>query len=78
LHSGRRAGTPSTHPLLVGGPRAQPFYEWELQGQTVRFGNIAHVSSPYPASDTPGCMLIKRGISSIQLCFDGPNCWITA
>ncbi|HUP00436.1 MAG TPA: hypothetical protein VM737_02820 [Gemmatimonadota bacterium] len=60
-----------------GGPRANPFYEWEIHRVTQRFGNIAHVWSTYAISDTPGGASTGRGINSIQLYFDGARWWIT-
>ena len=61
----------------MGGVRKQAFYEREIQRQTQRFGSIAHVWSTYLTSNTPAGAPVDRGISSIQLYFDGSRWWIT-
>jgi hypothetical protein len=62
---------------LVGGERKQAYYEREIHRVTQRFGSIAHVWSTYVTSDTPSGAPVDRGISSIQLYFDGSRWWIT-
>ena len=60
-----------------GGPRREPFYEWEIHRVTQRFGNIAHVWSTYITSTRPDGPPVSRGINSIQLYHDGTRWWIT-
>ena len=62
---------------LVGGERKQAYYEREIHRVTQRFGNLAHVWSTYVASNTPSGAPVDRGISSVQLYFDGSRWWIT-
>ena len=61
----------------AGGPRREPFYEYELHRLVQRFGNVAHVWSTYASSRTPGGEPYARGINSIQLYFDGDRWWVT-
>jgi len=61
-----------------GGPRQQPFYEWELNRETQRFGNVAHVWSTYASSRSPKGEIYTRGINSIELFWDGDRWWITS
>jgi hypothetical protein len=60
-----------------GGPRQEAIYEREVHRVTQRFGSIAHVWSTYVTSSAPNGSPIDRGISSIQLYFDGVRWWIT-
>ncbi len=60
-----------------GGPRSEPFYEWEIHREVMRFGSIAHVWSTYVESDAPDRDPAGRGINSITLYFDGERWWIT-
>jgi hypothetical protein len=60
-----------------GGPRQEAIYEREVHRVAQRFGSIAHVWSTYVTSSTPNGSPIDRGISSIQLYFDGVRWWIT-
>jgi len=60
-----------------GGVRKAPFYEWELSRQTRQFGNIAHVWSTYAVGSAPGGPAERRGVTSLQLYFDGTRWWIT-
>ena len=62
---------------LVGGVRKEAFYEREIHRVTQRFGSIAHVWSTYVTSKSPGGAPVDRGVSSIQLYFDGTRWWIT-
>ena len=61
-----------------GGPRAQPFYEWEIHRVTQRFGSIAQIWTTYVESDAPNGSPTGRGINSIHLYFDGNRWWITS
>jgi hypothetical protein len=52
--------------------REGPFYEAEVAHRIERFGNIAHVLSVYEARRAPDdAVPFKRGVNSIQLCWDG-------
>jgi hypothetical protein len=60
-----------------GGPRSQPFYEWEVHRETHQFGNIAQVFSTYesrigPKESEP----VLRGINSVQLVRANGRWWI--
>ena len=59
-----------------GGIRKAPFYEWELSRQTRQFGNVAHVWSTYAVGSAPGGPAEHRGVTSLQLYFDGTRWWI--
>ncbi len=61
-----------------GGSRQQPFYEWEINRETQRFGNVAHVWSTYASSRSPGGEAFARGINSIQLFWGDDRWWITS
>jgi len=61
----------------TSGVRKQAYYEREIHRQTQRYGNIAQVWSTYVASSTPNGVPTDRGISSVQLYFDGSQWWIT-
>lgn len=61
-----------------GGPRAEPFYEYELHRVVQRFGHVTHVWSTYASSREPGGEPFTRGINSIQLYHDGERWWITS
>ncbi len=43
-----------------GGARQQPFYEWEINRETQRFGNVAHVWSTYASSREPAGEIFTR------------------
>ncbi len=58
-----------------GGVRQAPFYEWEIGRQTRQFGNVAHVWSTFAVGDAPGAAK-RRGVTSVQLYFDGTRWWI--
>ena len=60
-----------------GGVRKAPFYEWELSRQVRQFGNVAHVWSTFAVGDAPGQAAQRRGVTSLQLYFDGARWWIT-
>jgi hypothetical protein len=59
-----------------GGVRAQPFYEWEVDRETQRIGNLAHVWSTYALGTSPEGPVLRRGITSMHLFFDGERWWI--
>ena len=61
---------------LLGGPRSEGFFEWEIHRVTERFGNVANVWSSYAHSDAEGGEVQGRGINNIQLYFDGIRWWI--
>ena len=52
------------------------FYEIEIGRSEFRFGSIAQVLSAYEARKSPGGELLRRGINSLQLYFDGSRWWI--
>ena len=52
------------------------FYEIEIARQEFRFGSIAHVLSAYEARKSPEGELLRRGINSLQLFYDGTRWWI--
>ena len=54
------------------------FYEDEIHRVTQRFGNVAHVWSPYAWRRSEDGPAEGRGINSIQLYHDGDRWWITA
>ena len=55
------------------------FYEWETARREDRFGAFAHVWSSYDAAATMhGTPIIRRGVNSIQLWFDGARWWIVS
>ncbi len=61
-----------------GGARQQPFYEWEINRETQRFGNVAHVWSTYASSREPAGEIFTRGINSIELFWGSGRWWITS
>lgn len=81
----RQNGSPTVEVLTLdefyaryyNAPSDRPFHEREIHRVTHRFGNIAHVWSTYAASEAPDGAPIARGISSVQLYFDGERWWIT-
>jgi hypothetical protein len=52
------------------------FVEKEIHRVTERFGPIAHVWSTYETRQTETGPIIKRGINSIELFWDGKRWWI--
>jgi hypothetical protein len=52
------------------------FFEKEIHRVTERFGPIAHVWSTYETRQTETGPIIKRGINSIELFWDGSRWWI--
>ena len=52
------------------------FFEKEIHRVTERFGPIAHVWSTYESRQTETGPIIKRGINSIELFWDGKRWWI--
>jgi uncharacterized protein (TIGR02246 family) len=61
-----------------GGVRKEPFHEWELHRVTRRFGNVAHLWSTHAIGAAPGGPIQRRGVTSLQLYFDGERWWITS
>ncbi|MEE8062488.1 MAG: hypothetical protein V3T16_11695 [Gemmatimonadales bacterium] len=61
-----------------GGPRGEPFYEYEIHREVQRFGRVAHVWSTYASSREPDGEPYARGINSIELYWDGSRWWITS
>jgi uncharacterized protein (TIGR02246 family) len=61
-----------------GGVRKEPFYEWELHRGTRQFGNVAHLWSTHAIGAAPGGPIQRRGVTSLQLYFDGTRWWITS
>jgi hypothetical protein len=61
-----------------GGARPQPFYEWEINRETQRFGNVAHIWSTYASSREPAGEVFARGINSIELFWGSDRWWITS
>jgi hypothetical protein len=67
------------HQAFVDGSNAslsKGFYEKEIHRVTERFGPIAHVWSTYDTRRTETGPIIKRGINSIELFWDGKRWWI--
>lgn len=60
-----------------GGVRKKPFYEWEIHRVTRQFGNVAHLWSTHAVGAAPGGPVERRGVTSLQLYFDGRRWWIT-
>lgn len=61
-----------------GGVRKEPFYEWEINRVTRQFGNVAHLWSTHAIGAAPGGPIQRRGVTSLQLYFDGKRWWITS
>jgi len=61
----------------TSGVRKEASYEREIHRVTQQFGSLAHVWSTYVVSSTPNGAPTERGISSVQLYFDGSRWWIT-
>lgn len=57
-------------------PRSQPFWEYEVERQVLRHGNMAHVWSRYASSLEPGGEPYTSGINTITLWHDGSRWWI--
>jgi hypothetical protein len=58
-------------PILRNG-----FYEAEIARREMRFGRIAHVTSVYETRLSKDAPLLKRGINSLQLLWQGGRWWI--
>src|ERR1700688_1569521 len=54
----------------------QGFYEAEIARREMRFGRIAHVTSVYETRLRKDAPLLKRGINSLQLLWEGERWWI--
>lgn len=61
-----------------GGVRKEPFYEWEVHRVTRQFGNVAHLWSTHAIGAGPGGPITRRGVTSLQLYFDGTRWWIAS
>lgn len=59
-----------------GGPRAQPFYEWETERTIQRSGDMVHVWSHYASSREPNGEVFDTGVNSITLLWDGARWWV--
>ncbi|MEM7414609.1 MAG: nuclear transport factor 2 family protein [Gemmatimonadota bacterium] len=59
-----------------GGPRAQPFYEWETERRIQRSGDMVHVWSHYASSREPDGEVFDTGVNSITLLHDGDRWWV--
>ena len=57
-------------------PRAEGFFEKEVDRVVSRSGNMAHVWSSYTSAYTDGGEPFTRGVNSITLFFDGERWWI--
>jgi len=57
-------------------PRAEGFYEVEVDRVVSRSGNMAHVWSSYTSALTDGGEPFTRGVNSITLFTDGERWWI--
>ncbi len=67
------------HQQFVDGSNAgvtRGFFEKEIHRVTERFGPIAHVWSTYETRRTETGPIVKRGINSIELFWDGKRWWI--
>jgi len=51
---------------------------WEINRETQRFGNVAHVWSTYASSREPAGEIFTRGINSIELFWGSGRWWITS
>ncbi len=60
-------------PILTKG-----FYEAEIARREMRFGRIAHVTSVYETRLSKDAPLLKRGINSLQLLWEGGRWWIVS
>jgi hypothetical protein len=52
------------------------FHEIEVDRDTQRFGDVAHVLSTYESRRAPGGPVLSTGKNSIQLVHDGRRWWI--
>ena len=57
-------------------PRAEGFYEKEVDRLVSRSGNMAHVWSSYTSATTENGEPYTGGVNSITLFFDGQRWWI--
>jgi len=57
-------------------PRAEPFWEYEVDRQVLRHGNMAHVWSRYASSRVKGGEPYTGGVNTITLWHDGDRWWI--
>ena len=57
-------------------PRAEPFYEWEVERAVQRHGNMVHVWSRYASAREPDGKPYTGGVNSITLWYDGGRWWV--
>lgn len=57
-------------------PRAEPFYEWEVERSVQRHGNMVHVWSRYASAREPDGEPYTGGVNSITLWYDGGRWWV--
>jgi hypothetical protein len=57
---------------------ANDFWEIEIGRRVERFGSIAQAWSAYEARPSPDGPVIKRGVNSVQLFYDGTRWWIVS
>ena len=57
-------------------PRELPFWEYELEREVLRHGNMAHVWSRYASSREPNGEPYTTGVNTITLWHDGARWWV--
>ncbi|MGB0650520.1 MAG: hypothetical protein ACPGQT_06360 [Rhodothermales bacterium] len=57
-------------------PRSEPFWEYEVEREVLRHGNMAHVWSRYASSREPNGEPYTTGINTITLWHDGSRWWV--
>jgi len=61
---------------MGSGARKVGFYEHEIHRTVEKLGAFTHVWSTYETSEAAGGAVKRRGINSIELCWDGNRYWI--
>ena len=75
-------GEPSVRRLTLeefygdNAPRAEPFWEYEVEREVLRHGNMAPVWSHYASSREPDGEPYTTGINTITLWHDGDRWWV--
>ena len=59
-------------------PGSGPSTDVEIARKEMRFGRIAHVTSVYETRLSKDGPLLKRGINSLQLLWEGERWWIVS